>query len=123
MLLRVRHGTIVTEGTVPKLKTERPGTSRKKTAKPLSSATKKIASGKAAPSKAAPRQAAKHGAKPSDAAAVSPEDEAAFTKSLIESGEAACLDQEGKLPAGATHKIVEDDAGKTKVVRRRFSMT
>jgi hypothetical protein len=54
---------------------------------------------------------------------VSPEDQAAFTQTLIESGEAARLDKDGKLPAGATHKIVEDQAGKVKVVRRRFSIT
>ena len=51
------------------------------------------------------------------------EDETAFVESLVASGQAARLDKEGKLPAGATHKIVEDDAGNVKVVRRRFSMT
>jgi len=51
-----------------------------------------------------------------------PEEEAAFTEALIESGQAARLDKEGKLPAGATHKIVEDEAGNVKVVRRRFSI-
>jgi hypothetical protein len=50
------------------------------------------------------------------------EEEAACVESLIESGEAARLDKEGKLPAGATHKIVEDEKGNVKVVRRRFSM-
>ena len=50
------------------------------------------------------------------------EDEAACVESLIESGEAARLNKEGKLPAGATHKIVEDEKGNVKVVRRRFSM-
>ena len=50
-------------------------------------------------------------------------DEAAFTEALIESGQAAPLDSQGKLPAGATHKIVTDEAGQLKVVRRRFSMT
>jgi hypothetical protein len=50
------------------------------------------------------------------------EEEAACAQSLIESGEAARLDKDGKLPAGATHKIVEDEAGNVKVVRRRFSM-
>jgi hypothetical protein len=54
---------------------------------------------------------------------LAPEEEAAFTETLIESGEAARLDKEGKLPAGATHKIVEDEAGNVKVVRRRFSIT
>ena len=51
------------------------------------------------------------------------DDEAAFVESLVASGQAARLDKEGKLPAGATHKIVEDDSGHVKVVRRRFSIT
>jgi len=49
-------------------------------------------------------------------------DEAAFVETVIATGEAKRLDENGKLPAGATHKIVEDDAGNVKVVRRRFSM-
>jgi hypothetical protein len=53
----------------------------------------------------------------------SPEEEAAFTRALIESGEAARLDEECKLPAGATHKLVEDEAGNLKAVRRRFSIS
>lgn len=51
------------------------------------------------------------------------EEEAAFVETLIASGEAARPDEQGRLPAGATHKIVEDEAGHVKVVRRRFSMT
>jgi hypothetical protein len=51
------------------------------------------------------------------------DDEAAFVETLIATGEAARLDQQGRLPAGATHKIVEDEAGNVKVVRRRFSIT
>jgi hypothetical protein len=51
------------------------------------------------------------------------DDEAAFVESLVASGQAARLDKDGKLPAGATHKIVEDDSGNVKVVRRRFSIT
>jgi hypothetical protein len=51
------------------------------------------------------------------------DDEAAYLETVIASGEAARLDQEGKLPTGATHKIVEDDAGNVKVVRRRFSIS
>ena len=50
-------------------------------------------------------------------------DEAAFVATVIATGEAARLDENGKLPAGATHKIVEDEAGHVTVVRRRFSMT
>ncbi len=51
------------------------------------------------------------------------DDAAAFAESLIASGQAARLDQQGRLPAGATHKIVEDEAGNVKVVRRRISMS
>ena len=53
----------------------------------------------------------------------SPEEEAAFTRALIESGEAAPLDKECKLPAGATHKLVESEAGQLRAVRRRFSIS
>ena len=48
---------------------------------------------------------------------------AAFVESLVATGQAARLDKDGKLPAGATHKIVEDEAGNVTVVRRRFSVT
>jgi hypothetical protein len=51
------------------------------------------------------------------------DDEAAFVETLVATGEAARLDHQGRLPAGATHKIVEDEAGNVKVVRRRFSIT
>ena len=57
------------------------------------------------------------------AAQPTPKDEAAYVETVIATGEAARLDENGKLPAGATHKIVEDEAGNVKVVRRRFSMT
>jgi hypothetical protein len=53
----------------------------------------------------------------------SPEEEAAYLDALIEAGQAAPLTEEGKLPAGATHKIVEDEHGRRRAVRRRFSMT
>jgi hypothetical protein len=58
------------------------------------------------------------------AQAVKPEkvDEAAFTESLIVTGQAAELDSCGKLPSGATHKIVSGKDDKAKVVRRRFSI-
>ena len=103
---------------MPKLKTERRGTSQKKGAKPPEPATRKSASGKRLKPKAA-----KSATKQERVDSRSPDEEAAFTEALIQSGEAACLDSEGKLPAGATHKIVQDEAGKIKVVRRRFSMT
>jgi hypothetical protein len=53
----------------------------------------------------------------------SPTDQAAYVETLIETGQAAPLTADGKLPAGATHAIVEDDQGKVTVVRRRFSIT
>jgi hypothetical protein len=49
-------------------------------------------------------------------------DEAAYVETVIATGEAARLDKQGRLPAGATHKIVEDEAGNVRVVRRRFSI-
>jgi hypothetical protein len=77
-------------------------------------------------SRAATTRKRKPAAKPKAkvrAAKPSPKEEAAFVETLIATGEAARLDDQGKLPAGATHKIVEDKAGHVKVVRRRFSMT
>jgi len=50
-------------------------------------------------------------------------DKAAYLESVIATGEAAPLDKHGKLPAGATHKIVQDEAGNVTVVRRRFSIS
>ncbi len=47
--------------------------------------------------------------------------EAAFVAGLIARGEAARSDEDGKLPAGATHELVEDDQGRTVARRRRFS--
>jgi len=49
--------------------------------------------------------------------------EAAYLETLITTGEAAPLTEDGKLPAGATHVIVEDEQGHVKAVRRRFSIT
>lgn len=72
--------------------------------------------------RATPKRRATKGAATIRAKQVSPEEEAAFLEALIQSGQAAPVDSDGKLPAGATHKIVEDDAGKLKVVRRRFSI-
>jgi len=49
--------------------------------------------------------------------------EKAFVESLIVTGQASRPDANGKLPAGATHEIVESEAGDSpKVVRRRFSI-
>ena len=72
---------------------------------------------------AAKKKGKSSAAKAQPAPATTSEDEAAFTEAVIASGEAKRLDEQGKLPAGATHKIVEDEHGNVKVVRRRFSMT
>jgi hypothetical protein len=53
----------------------------------------------------------------------SPKHEAAYIETLIKTGEAAPLTKEGKLPAGATHALIEDEQGHVKAVRRRFSIT
>ena len=45
-----------------------------------------------------------------------------FVKGLVDRGEAAKADGEGKLPPGATHEIVgHTEKGLPIVVRRRFS--
>lgn len=76
------------------------------------------------PVKKASRRAASRGKKKDTALAmVTAAEEAAFTEALIASGQAAPLDKNGKLPRGATHKIVEDQEGNITVVRRRFSIT
>jgi len=49
-------------------------------------------------------------------------DEAAYVETLIQTGQAKPLTEKGKLPAGATHEIVETRQGQVTVVRRRFSM-
>lgn len=69
------------------------------------------------------KPAAKPKARAAKAAKPAPKDEAAYVETVIATGEAARLDDQGRLPAGATHKIVEDEAGNVRVVRRRFSMT
>jgi hypothetical protein len=79
-------------------------------------------------SKPAAKKKAKAGAAPAARTSAASkqrvcDDEAAFVEALVATGEAARLDQHGRLPAGATHKIVEDEAGNVKVVRRRFSIT
>lgn len=45
----------------------------------------------------------------------------ALTQSLVAHGQAARPGPDGKLPAGATHELVEDAEGQVKAVRRRFS--
>lgn len=49
------------------------------------------------------------------------EAERAYVAGLIARGEAAPVDEDGKLPAGATHELVEDDEGHLTVHRKRFS--
>jgi hypothetical protein len=47
----------------------------------------------------------------------------AFVRGIIERGEAAKPDRNGKLPPGATHEIVEEVEGELpKIRRRRFSL-
>ena len=49
-------------------------------------------------------------------------EEKRFIEGLLERGEAAEPDENGKLPPGATHEIVEEDSeGERTVRRRRFS--
>jgi len=47
--------------------------------------------------------------------------ERAFVEGLIARGEAAPLDEHGRLPPGATHELVEDDQGRVTARRKRFS--
>ena len=103
---------------MPKLKTPRRGTSQKRTSNSAAPVKKKTAR-KKSKRKVAPRSAPPG----TTIDQVSSDEEVAFTEALIQSGQAAPLDSEGKLPAGATHKIVEDPAGHIKVVRRRFSIS
>lgn len=56
------------------------------------------------------------------AATPTPEDEAAYLEMLTRTGQAVPAGR-GKLPAGATHVVVTDDAGAAKAVRRRFSIS
>jgi hypothetical protein len=51
------------------------------------------------------------------------DDQVAYVETLIQTGQAAPLTSEGKLPEGATHEIIQDDDGQVTVVRRRFSIT
>jgi hypothetical protein len=44
-----------------------------------------------------------------------------FTRDLLIRGEAAEPQQDGSLPAGATHEIVKSENGQVSVVRRRYS--
>lgn len=46
----------------------------------------------------------------------------AFERGLVERGEAAPADAQGRLPPGATHEIVgHDESGRPILKRRRFS--
>ncbi len=47
-----------------------------------------------------------------------------FVRGVLERGEAARTDKQGKLPPGATHEIVaEPPSGLPKIRRKRFSLT
>ncbi|HEY0383684.1 MAG TPA: hypothetical protein VGC72_15945 [Candidatus Elarobacter sp.] len=47
----------------------------------------------------------------------------AFERGLLERGEAAPLDKDGRLPPDATHEIVPDDeGGESRIERRRFKL-
>jgi hypothetical protein len=104
----------------PKKKTNRASKTKR------TGAVRKAAKPKPQPKRVAkarkPRPAA--AARPRSAAVEqpSPEHQKAYVDTLIENGQAAHLDKDGKLPSGATHKIVETDSGQVKVVRRRFSI-
>lgn len=63
--------------------------------------------------------------KPSRSAAAPAAAEQKFKRDLLIRGEAASLDENGKLPLEATHEIIEvdkKDPGKSKIVRRRFKL-
>ena len=46
----------------------------------------------------------------------------AFERGIVERGEAALADEDGKLPPGVTHEIIGyDAAGRPILKRRRFS--
>jgi hypothetical protein len=100
---------------------------KRSTRKRSTARSRKAASAASRPGKKSARK--RESRKPGDA--VTPaecdqptrEDQAAYLETVIATGEAARLDRNGKLPAGATHKIVEDDSGNVKVVRRRFSIS
>ena len=100
---------------------------KRPTRKRATGRSRKAASRASRPVKKSARQ--RGTAKPAGAAAPAEcdqptrEDQAAYLETVIATGEAARLDRDGKLPAGATHKIVEDEGGDVKVVRRRFSIS
>jgi hypothetical protein len=80
-------------------------------------ATKKKSTGKKAKS-----QKAAAAAPSADAAAA----EQKFKRDLLIRGDAAPLDESGRLPLGATHEIVSGKEGEpstVKIVRRRFNMS
>jgi hypothetical protein len=46
----------------------------------------------------------------------------AYEKGILERGEAAIADEDGRLPPGATHEIIgHDENGRPILKRRRFS--
>ncbi len=69
------------------------------------------------------RPARKPVRKPRKRAAARKSDEKdAYTQSLIAHGQAVRVPAGKKLPAGATHELVEGEDGSVRAVRRRFSL-
>lgn len=68
--------------------------------------------------KTSPRKPRRAAAKRSGA---TKREQKAFIKSLIAHGQAVAVRPGQKLPPGATHKLIKDDAGEVTVVRKRFS--
>jgi hypothetical protein len=78
---------------------------------------------KAAPAKKTAARAKKAAPRAQSAAEVQAEER--FTRDLLVRGEAACPDEEGRLPSEATHEIVKGsgkDGKLPKVKRRLFKM-
>ena len=81
-------------------------------------AAKKRAARKPGRKKMQPANREKSGARAADDARAEAD---AYTRSLIAHGQAVKLRPGEPLPAGATHELVEDDDGRVRAVRRRFS--
>lgn len=62
----------------------------------------------------------KRKSKSEPASEIAPEAEEAFVRGVVTRGEAA-EPEEGKLPSGATHEIVESEESPPRIRRKRFS--
>lgn len=77
---------------------------------------------KALPKRSSARRHSPAGTKSKKSSKKKPtKDERVFLKSLIAHGQAVKVPAGGKLPAGATHELVEDEDGSVRAVRKRFS--